>query len=161
MSTPCFLVASLYTHFVENVCLIAEFPYPQHIYSSSPDIKDSYSQLLLARDRRLSLAVEETLREVILADVSDYGVDLAVGKFFLGYAPGAQRWKPLHDPNTCWIICETKATLDQPPQTVYIDLNNGQVRVAGQPLGGLPSAIGDSPECQQILRDVQYLGFLY
>ena len=136
-------------------------PYPQHFYSSSSDIKDSYSQLLLGRDRRLSLAVEETLRDIILGDVSDYGVDLAVGRIFLSYKPGMQRWKPFQYPNTRWIICETEATLDQPSQTVHINLVDGQLRVAGQPLGGLPLAIGDSPECQQILRNVQYFVFRY
>ena len=125
------------------------------------DIENSYSQLLLDRDRRLSLTAEEILRDIILADVSDYGVDLAVAKIFLSFKPGTQRWKPLQYPNTCWIICETEVTLDQPSQTVHINLLDGQLRVAGQPLGGLPRAVGDSPECQQILRDVQYFGFRY
>ena len=138
-----------------------DIPYLQHLNASFSDIKDSYSQLLLDRDCRLSesLAVEETLRDMILADVSDYGVDLAVGKIFLSYKPGTQRWKPFQYPNNCWIICETKATLDQPSQTVHINLVDGELRVAGRSLGGLSHAIGDSPECQQILRDVQYFGF--
>ena len=135
--------------------------YLQHLNASSSDIKDSYSQLLLDRDRRLSLAVEDTLRDIILDDVSDYGIDLAVGRIFLSYKPGTRRWNLFQYPNTCWIICETEATLDQPSQTVHINLVDGQLRVAGQPLGGLPRAIGDSPECQQILRDVQYFGFRY
>ena len=127
----------------------------------SSDIKDSYLQLLLDRDRCLSLTVEETLRDIIIGDVSDYGADLAVGKIFLSYKPGTQRWKSLHYPNTRWIVYETEATLDQPSQTVHINLVNGELRVAGQPLGGLPLAIGDSPECQQILRNVQYFVFRY
>ena len=45
-------------------------------------MNDEYSELLLERDSRLSLTVEEILRDVILADPSDYGVDLAIGKIF-------------------------------------------------------------------------------
>ena len=104
--------------------------------------------MLLARDHRLSLTVEETLRDIILADVSDHGVDLAVSKIFLNYKPGTQRWKPLQYSNTRWLVCATKAALDQPLQTVHIDLINGELRVAGQPLGGLPHKISASPQAR-------------
>ena len=57
-------------------------------------MNDKYSQLLLERDSRLSLAVEDILRDLILADPSDYGVDLAVGKIFASYDPGTHRCEP-------------------------------------------------------------------
>ena len=113
--------------------------YPQHLANSnSSDITDEYSKLLIDRDRRLSPALEEILRDVILADPSDYGVDLAVAKIFTSYQPGTQRWEQLQNPNACWLICKTEATVDQPSQTVHVNLLDGDLRVAGQPLGGLP-----------------------
>jgi hypothetical protein len=86
--------------------------------------------------------------EVILADVSDYGVDLAAGKIFASYQPGAQRWEQLQYPNGRWLTCKTEATVDQPSQTVHINLLDGALRVNGQLLGGLPRDI------REIFRDV-------
>lgn len=142
-------------HSATNVCLILNPECPQHLASfDSSDINGEYSQLLLERDCCLSLALEETLRDVILADVSDYGIDLAVGKIFVSYQPGTHRWERLQYQNACWLACKTEATLYQPSQTVQINLLNGELRVAGQLLGSLPSEIRDSPECQQIFCDV-------
>ena len=89
------------------------------------------------------------MRDVILADVSDYGVDLAVGKIFVSHQPGTHRWEQLHHPNARWLTCTTEATLDQPSQIVHINLLDGELRVAGQPLGGLPVNI------REIFRDVR------
>ena len=94
--------------------------------------------LLIERDRRLSPALEEILRDLILADPSDYGVDRAVAKMFASYHPGTQRWEQLQYPNARWLTCNTEATVDQPPQTVHVNLLDGDLRVAGQTLGGLP-----------------------
>ncbi|KAF8551419.1 hypothetical protein OG21DRAFT_1487022 [Imleria badia] len=82
-----------------------------------------YLQLLFERDRGLSLALEEILRDVILADVSDYGVDLAVSNTFVLYQP------------------------------VHINLLDGALRVNCQLLGGLPRKAWASRECQQIFHD--------
>ena len=78
------------------------------------------------------------MRDVILADPSDYGVDLAVAKIFASYYPGIQRWVQLQYPNARWLTCNTEATVDQPSQTVHVNLLDGDLRVAGQTLGGLP-----------------------
>ena len=118
-------------------------------------IDDEYSQLLLERDRRLSLAVEGILRDVILADPSNYGVDLAVGKIFASYQPGTHRWEKLQYPNAHWLTCKTEPTLDQPSQTVHANLLDGEFRLDGRPLGGLPSEIMDSLEYPQIFHDVR------
>ena len=130
---------SLYTHFAPTVCLIPECQYPRHFANfNSSDISDDYLGLLLKRDRRLSPAVEEVLRDVILADPSDYGVDLAVAKIFASYQPGTQRWEQMQYPNARWLTCKADATVGQPSQTVHVNLLDGDLRVAGQPLGGLP-----------------------
>ena len=118
-------------------------------------MNDKYSQLLLERDSRLSLAVEDILRDVILADPSDYGVDLAVGKIFASYNPGTHRWKKLQYPNSRWLTCKTEATVDQPSQTMHVNLLDGEFRLDGRPLGGLPGEIKNIPESQQIFRDVR------
>ena len=89
------------------------------------------------------------MRDVLLADASDSGVDLAVGKIFASYQPGAQRWEQLQYSNACWLTCRTEGTVDQPSRTVHINLLDGELMVAGQPLGGLPR---DVREC---FRDVR------
>ena len=89
------------------------------------------------------------MRDVVLADASDSGVDLAVGKIFASYQPGAQRWEQLQYPNVRWLTCRTEGTVDQPSRTVHINLLAGKLLVAGQPLGGLPR---DVREC---FRDVR------
>ena len=122
--------------------------YSQHSYLDSSAIDDGYSQLLLGRDSHLFLAFEEILRDVVLADASDYGVDLAVGKIFASYQPGTRRWKQSQHPNARWPTCKTEASVDQPSQTVHINLLDGALRVNGQPLGGLPR------ELREIFRDV-------
>ena len=114
--------------------------------TNSPDI--GYSGLLLQRDRRLSPALEVILRDVILADASDYGVDLAVGKVFASYHPGTQRWEQLQYPNARWLTCKTEATVDQPSQTVHMNLLDEALRVNGQLLSGLPI------DFMEIFRDV-------
>jgi hypothetical protein len=103
--------------------------------------------LLLGRDNRLFLALEVILRDVILADASDYGVDLAVSKIFASYQPGTHRWAQLY-PITRWLTCETEATVDKPSQSVHINLHDGTLLVNGQLLGGLPRDI------REIFRDV-------
>ena len=88
------------------------------------------------------------MADVILADVSDYGVDLAVGKIFASYQPGTQRWEQLQYPNSRWFKCKTEMTVDQASQTVHINLFDGALRVNGQLLGGLPR------DLREIFRDV-------
>ena len=77
------------------------------------------------------------MRDVILADASDYGVDLAVAKIFASHQPGTRSWEWLQYPNARWLTCETEATVDKASQEVHINLLDGELRVTGQPLGGL------------------------
>ena len=93
-----------------------------------------YSRPLHDRDYRLSLTIEGILRDAILADPSDYGIDVAAGRIFPCYKPGTQRWQQLQYPNTRWLTC---LTAGQPSQTVHINLLDGKFRVDGQPLGDL------------------------
>ena len=93
---------------------------------------DCNYSILLDQDRHLSLAIEEVLKDIILSDPSDYGIDLAVGKVFACYRPGARWWEHLQDPNTRWLMC---STADQPLRTVHINLLDGTLRVDGLLLG--------------------------
>lgn len=115
------------------------------------ELDNEYSQMLLDRDCRLSLAIEEVLRDAAIADASNYGIDLAVAKTFISYRPGIHRWEQLQHPNDCWLICKYKAARDQPSQTVHINLLDGSLRVGGQLLGGLPPGKENFPE---IFHDV-------
>ena len=117
--------------------------------TNSPDTWDEYLRVLLERDTRLSPALEEILRNVVLADASDYGVDLAVAKVFASYQPGTQRWEQLQYPNARWLTCKSEATVDQPSQTVLMNLLDGALRVNGQLLSGLPRG------CRDIIWDVR------
>jgi len=116
-----------------------------------------YSRLLLPRDRRLSFSLEEILRDEILADPSDYGVDLAVAKFFVGHKPCPYRWEQLQRSNARWLVCQTAATMDYPSQSVHINLLNGEFRVASRPCNTLPHDITTrlSPEYKSIFCDVR------
>ena len=127
----------------------------QYSYFNPSDIPDEYSKLLLFRDRRLSLALEEILRNIILADASDYGVDLAVARIFTNYRPGTRRWEELQYPNNRWLTCETKAAMNQHFRMVHVNLLDGELRVAGQPLGSLPDEIKNSDEFEEIFGDVR------
>ena len=116
--------------------------------------------MVLQRDFCLSPALEEVVRDVILADPSDYGVDLAVGKIFASYHPGTQKWVPLQYPNACWFTSKTTAVRDQPSQTVHINVVDGSLWVGGQSLGSLPHEIRSTSEYQQIFCDVGiFFGF--
>ena len=107
------------------------------------------------RDNRLFFALEEILADVILADASDYGVDLAVSKVFPSYQPGSHRWEQFLYLDVHWITCETEAIVGQPSRTAHINLLDGTLRVNGQLLGGLTREIKNSPKIQQIFSDVR------
>ncbi|KAF8555164.1 hypothetical protein OG21DRAFT_1572590 [Imleria badia] len=104
----------------------------------------SYSRLLLDRDRRLSLALESVVSDVIQADSSDQGIDLAVGWVWPDYRPGS-KWTPLQNPNSRWFSCKTATTLDQSSQVVHFNLLDGSLLVNGKSLGRLSSDILQHP----------------
>lgn len=116
-----------------------------------------YSQLLIERDRRLSLALEGVLRDVILADASNRGIDLAVRNIWSGYRPGLQRWQPLPHPNSHWLTCQTAATDGRRSQTVHLNLLDGVLLVDGKPIDGLPHAIRKQALYERIFGDVRML----
>lgn len=119
------------------VCPIPECQLPQHVANfDSSGSREGYSHLLFERGRRSSPALVEILRDVILADPSDYGVDLAVGKIFGSHQLGTHRWEQFQLPNTRWLTCKTETTEKKALRTVHINLLNGELRVDGQPLGG-------------------------
>ena len=94
------------------------------------------------------------MRDVILADPSDYGVDLAVAKIFASYHPGTRKWEPLQYPNAHWFTSKTTAVGDQPSQTVHMNVVDGSLRVDGQSLGGLPLEIRSTSEYWRIFSNV-------
>ncbi|KAF8434543.1 hypothetical protein L210DRAFT_3649044 [Boletus edulis BED1] len=121
-----------------------------------PPFYDSYLRRLCQRDS-LSFILEQILRDAILDDPSDYGVDLAVGRIFATHSSDIQRWEQLQYPNTCWLTCQTNVTMDQPSQTVHINLLNGALHVDGQSLGGSLRAAWESSEYREIFRDQGFL----
>ena len=112
-----------------------------------------YSQLLLDRDRRLSLALESVVGAVIEADPSDEGIDLAVRRVWPDYRPGSE-WRPLPHANSNWFLCTTASTTSQSSQVVHFNLLAGSLLVDGKPLGRLPKAIVQHPLYNLIFGEV-------
>ena len=134
--------------------LSAKYPLYSFVDASAITSNKEYSYILLYRDTRLALDLEEILMDVILADPSDYGVDLAVGKIFIGYQPGPHRWEQLWHLNSCWLTCRTEATAEWASQRVGLGLLHGTLQVNDQPLGSFPLEFRDSLLYQEIFRDV-------
>ena len=103
-----------------------------------------YSQLLLSRDCRLSLALETVVRDLIQTDASDRGIDLAVGWVWPEYRPGS-KWASLRNPISRWFSCTTASSTDQSSQVVHYNLLDGSLFVNGKPLGRLPKEISRHP----------------
>ncbi|KAF8555161.1 hypothetical protein OG21DRAFT_1439060 [Imleria badia] len=104
----------------------------------------AYSRLLLDRDRRLSLVFESVVSDIIQADSSNQGIDLAVGWVWPDYRPHS-KWTPMQNPNSRWISCKTASTPDQSSQVVHFNLLDGSLLVNGESLGRLPSNILQHP----------------
>ncbi|KAF8132556.1 hypothetical protein EV363DRAFT_1328807 [Boletus edulis] len=120
-------------------------------------LSSRYSRVVVERDRRLAPVLEVVLRDAILADVSDRGIDLAVGNIWPGYRPGDCRWEPLPDLNSHRLTCQTAETGNGRSQTVHVDLLDGSLLVDGQPLGGLPPELRDHPVYLQIFKSETFI----
>ena len=94
----------------------------------------AYSQLLLDRDRRLSLVLKGVVSNIIQADASDQGINLAVGGIWPDYHPGS-KWTPLQVPNSRWFSCTTAPPAGQLPQVVLLNILDGSFLVDGKPFG--------------------------
>ena len=112
-----------------------------------------HSQLLLDRDRRLSLALEDVLSDVIRSHPGNRGLDLAVRKVWPSYRPGS-KWCPLQYPNSRWLSCITASTESERSQTVHFNLLDGSLLVDGKPLSRLPHPIMQHPLYNQIFGKV-------
>jgi hypothetical protein len=116
----------------------------------------TYSQLLLDRDRRLSLVLESVTSDVIQADPSDQGINLAVGWLWPEYRSGS-KWTPIQSPNSRWFSCTTTVTPDRSSQVVHYNLLDGSLLVNGKPLGRLPNEILQHPLYNLILGEVRLI----
>ena len=114
----------------------------------------TYSQLLLDRDRRLSLALENAVGDVIQADSSDRGINLAIARIWHDYRPGS-KWSPLQCPNSRWFSCTTAQTAKQRSQVVHLNLLDGSLLVDGKPLGRLPPEILRHPLYNLLFGEVR------
>ncbi|KAN0092683.1 hypothetical protein V8E55_003467 [Tylopilus felleus] len=124
--------------FLSSAILIHDHT-PSNISSLS-----AYSRLLLDRDRRLSLALESAVSDVIQADSSDEGIDLAVGWVWPDYRPSS-KWIPLESPNSRWFKCNTKSSTGQSSQVVHLNLLDGSLLVNRKQLARLPNKILQHP----------------
>ena len=104
----------------------------------------THSRLLLDRDRRLSLALENVLSDIIRTHAGNRGIGLAVRRVWPLYRPGSN-WRPLQRSNSPWFSCTTAPTTSQCSQMVSFNLLDGLLLVDGKPLGRLPDAIVRHP----------------
>ena len=114
----------------------------------------TYSRLLLDRDRRLSLALEAFLTDLLQGDSGDEGINLAIGRVWHIYRPGSE-WTPLQDPNSRWLSCTTTPTSKERSQVVHFNLLDGSLLVDGMPLGRLPREILQHPLYNQLFGAVR------
>ncbi|KAF8127615.1 hypothetical protein EV363DRAFT_1513903 [Boletus edulis] len=112
----------------------------------------AYSQLLLDRDHRLSLHLENVVSDVIQADSNDQGIDLAISWIWSHYRPGS-KWTPLRCPNSRWLSCTTALTAEQISQDLHYNLLDGSLLISGKPLGRLPNEILRHPLYNLIFGD--------
>ena len=115
----------------------------------------TYSRLLLDRDRRLSLALEDVLSDLLQADCSDEGIDLAIGMVWHNYRPGSE-WAQLQSPNSRWFSCTTTPTAKERSQVVHFNLLDGALLVDGKPHGRFPSRILRHPLYKLIFGEVGF-----
>ena len=104
--------------------------------------------------RQLSVAMEEVMKDVILSDVSDRGIDLAVHNIWPGYRPGPRRWQQEQHPHSHWLVSATAETAGRQSQIVRINLLGGSLLVDGRPLGILPHEILEHPLYKRVFRSV-------
>ena len=115
----------------------------------------TYSQLLLDRDFRLSLVLEGIISNMIRADSSNEGINLAVGKIWPDYHPGS-KWTPLQVPNTRWFSCTAAPPGAQCPQVVHFNILDGSLLVDGKPHGTrLPNEFMRHPLYKLIFGEVR------
>ena len=114
----------------------------------------AYSQLLLDRDRRLSLVLEGLVSDFIHTDSSDKGINLAIGRVWPDYYPGS-KWSQLQLPNSRWFSCTTAPPADQRPQVMHFNTLDGSLLVNGRPLGTwLPNEFVQHPLYKLIFGEV-------
>ena len=114
----------------------------------------TYSQLLLDRDRRLSLALESVVSDIILTDLGDKGINLAVRRIWSDYHPGS-KWRPLQLPTSRWFSCKTTPPAGHRPQRVHFNVLGGLLLVDGMPLGScLPNEYVENVLYKLIFGDV-------
>ena len=114
----------------------------------------AYSQILLDRDRRLSLALENVVSDIIQGDFRDQCINLAVGRIWPGYRPGS-KWRPLQVPKSRWFCCTTARQALQRPQVVHLNILDGSLLIDGKPLGTwLPNEFVRHPLYKLIFGEV-------
>ncbi|KAF8443938.1 hypothetical protein L210DRAFT_3643514 [Boletus edulis BED1] len=143
-------------HSAEDVDALLSCTFFIHALSSrfKSDCDNEYSAQYKGY-HRLSPALADIPKDVILTDASDYGVDLAIGKIFPIYRPGTCRWEEWQSPNDHWITCNIEEAVSQPSQTLHINLHDGVLRVNGQLLGGLQHKV--KYQSSEIFRDQGFL----
>ena len=113
----------------------------------------------LDRDRRLSLALEGALSELIQADSADQGINLAIRRIWPGFRPGT-KWTPLPVPNSHWFSCWTAPSDDQLQQIMHLNILDGSLLANGKPLGtGLPKEFVQHSSYKLLFGQVRFVIF--
>ena len=135
-----------------NILLLCAILIHDHTPSTVSSLP-AYSQLLLDRDQRLSLALESFVSNLIQSDSSDAGINSAISCVWADYRPGS-KWTPFQSPNSRWFSCTTSATDHQRSQVVHFSLLDGSLLVDGKRLGRLPTEIMQKPLYNLVFGEV-------
>lgn len=144
----------------ENIAILIECAIvvhdntPPHLGDKLPDF-----QKLLHRDRRLSHMLELNFFRSISAN-HIAGLNRAITSVWPGYRPGAEGWEQLKDPNTRWMRSHTAPSPPQCAQEILYNLLDGELLVAGKPLGRLPQEIINHPTYSRIFGQVRNFVFI-
>ena len=115
----------------------------------------TYSQFLLDRDRRLSLALENVASDIIHADYHDQGINFAVRRVWPDFQPGS-KWTSLLFPNSRWFSCTTETTAHLRSQVVHFNVLDGSLLINGKPIGTwLPNEYVRHPLYKLIFGEVR------
>ncbi|KAI6041744.1 hypothetical protein EDC04DRAFT_3139543 [Pisolithus marmoratus] len=100
------------------------------------------SRLLIERDRRLSLKLEELVGNLILE--GNDGIDLGIKHVWPGYRRGT-RWQGVGTGIYRWFTTNTSSSVERRSQQVSLNVLEGTLLVDGRAMGRLPDGIRTDP----------------
>lgn len=122
-----------------------------------PDLSNASTSLqtLFCRDRCLAHGmVDKILRMIRL---NDGLLSAPISDIWPHYRAGVSGWRELPVPDTIWVSTNTTEASGRAPQSVHLNLLDGQLLVDGKPLGHLPREYVQHPTYIRLFGEVRLL----